>query len=160
MKLFAYLAALVVVLAALFQIFKPAESTSQATVAGSLPATASADVPVPAPATASAPATAPAPAPAPAPANDAADVRIDLVYAGGKLASGPTVSKAKQDDRISLSVTSDTADELHLHGVNLHLQLKPGQKATLDFVATKTGRFVYELHHADIELGAIEVYPR
>jgi hypothetical protein len=54
---------------------------------------------------------------------------------------------------------SDIADELHLHGYDLHIKTKPGETATLRFNASKTGRFGYELHHAKAELGALEVYP-
>jgi plastocyanin len=85
---------------------------------------------------------------------------IEMVVAKGRVVSGPSVVKVTQGDRVRLGVTVDAADELHLHGYNLHLNLKPGQRAQLDFVAGKSGRFTYELHHADLELGAIEVYPR
>jgi hypothetical protein len=85
---------------------------------------------------------------------------LELVFADGRVTSGPNVLKVKKDDRVRLSLTSDVADELHLHGYNLHLHLSPGRRATLEFVAKKTGRFTFELHHADVELGAIEVYPR
>ncbi len=87
-------------------------------------------------------------------------IAIELVVAKGRLVSGDPVVKLKKGDRVQLAITADTADELHLHGYNKRLSLKPGQRALLDFVAGKTGRFTYELHHADIELGAIEVYPR
>jgi hypothetical protein len=85
---------------------------------------------------------------------------LELVFADGRVTSGPNVLKVKKDDRVRLSLTSDVADELHLHGYNLHLHLSPGRRTTLEFVAKKTGRFTFELHHADVELGAIEVYPR
>jgi FtsP/CotA-like multicopper oxidase with cupredoxin domain len=91
---------------------------------------------------------------------DSGATAIELVVAKGRLTSGAPVLKVKQGDHVQLAITADSADELHLHGYNLHLNLKPGQRALLDFVARKTGRFTYELHHADIELGAIEVYPR
>ncbi len=96
-----------------------------------------------------------------APGNAAEDsASIELVVAKGRLVSGPSVTKVKANDRVRLAITTDAADELHLHGYNLHLPLKPGQRAVLEWLATRTGRFTYELHHADISLGAVEVYPR
>lgn len=83
-----------------------------------------------------------------------------FVIAGGKLTSGTPLVRVKQNDRVILHLTADTADELHLHGYNLHLHLKPGVPATLDFRASRTGRYTFELHHADLEVGALEVYPR
>jgi hypothetical protein len=86
-------------------------------------------------------------------------VSVTLQFSGGKLV-GPATITAREGDAISLTVTSDKADELHLHGYDLELTLRPGEPATLKFAATHTGRFTYELHHADIELGTLEVYPR
>lgn len=90
----------------------------------------------------------------------AADRIVELQIAHGALESGPTVVKLMQGDAVTLRVTTDAADELHLHGYDLHLQLCPDEPGTLHFVATRTGRFTYELHQANVELGAIEVYPR
>ena len=68
-------------------------------------------------------------------------------------------SGVHKNDTVSLSVTSDEADELHLHGHDLHARLVPGQAARLEFVARRTGRFTLELHRAGLELGAVEIYP-
>jgi hypothetical protein len=85
---------------------------------------------------------------------------VDLVIAHGKLVSGPSVVRVKQRDPVVFHVTSDVADELHLHGYNLQLALKPGTTATLEVRTARAGRFTYELHRLDLELGALEVYPR
>ena len=58
-----------------------------------------------------------------------------------------------------LELESDTADELHLHGYDLHLAARSGETAVLGFVAKRTGRFGFELHRGRQELGALEVYP-
>lgn len=77
-----------------------------------------------------------------------------------RIASGPTVLKVSQGDEVLLRVTADKADELHLHGYDLQLALKPGVPAELRFVASRSGRFEYELHHAHAEVGALEVQPK
>jgi len=85
---------------------------------------------------------------------------IDLVVARGRLVQGPRVITARAGDHVSIRITSDAEDELHLHGYNLKLHLQPNEPQTLSFDARRTGRFTYELHRHDVELGALEVYPR
>jgi hypothetical protein len=159
-------------LAGLFFLFKPPETPSPAKTTGLAPESSFAAAPAStadriggapesaARAEASVPGS-PSAIPSATASNVTSDVmHVDLVVAHGRLVSGPTVVKVMKNDRVVLSVTSDRADELHVHGINLHLKLKPGQTDSLDFVASVTGRFTYELHRADIELGALEVYPR
>jgi hypothetical protein len=85
---------------------------------------------------------------------------FDIVVQHGKRISGPAVLKVQQGDDVVLQVTADSADELHLHGYNILVKLVPNRPATLHFIAKLTGRFTYELHKSDLELGALEVYPR
>ncbi len=91
---------------------------------------------------------------------DAKPVFFDVVIQNGRRISEPGVLKVHQGDEVILRITSDRADELHLHGYNLHASLTPGKTAALQFTATLTGRFTYELHKAELQLGAVEVYPR
>ena len=108
-----------------------------------------------------APSAAVAPPPAIAAASGTpAGSPIELLVRGGRLVSGPTVIKVAQGDDVTLQITSDAADELHLHGYDLHLHLVAGEPAILKFTASRSGRFEYELHHAHADLGALEVYPR
>lgn len=85
---------------------------------------------------------------------------FELVVAKGKLVSGPATLQVREGDDVQLQITSDQADELHMHGYDLHLSLKPGTPATLAFKAEHSGRFDYELHHAHTELGTLEVQPK
>ena len=85
---------------------------------------------------------------------------FEIVVAGGKLASGPAVISVTEGTPVTLRITTDHADELHLHGYDLTLKLPKGQAAELSFVADRSGRFEYELHHAHLDLGALEVQPR
>jgi heme/copper-type cytochrome/quinol oxidase subunit 2 len=130
-----YLVAGVVVLGVLFRLFKPQPEPP----------------PAPAPAAAAAPAAAPA---APAPKVFA------LVVREGKLVSGPSVIAVSEGDEVRIRITADRADEVHVHGYDLHAHLTPGAQAELAFKATRTGRFEFELHKANLELGALEVRPR
>jgi hypothetical protein len=84
---------------------------------------------------------------------------VDLTVQGGKLKSGPTIIKLVQGQSLTIRIIADRSDELHLHGYDLHLVLSPNETATLAISAEQSGRFTYELHQANMELGAIEVYP-
>lgn len=86
--------------------------------------------------------------------------RIELVVKDSKLVSGPEVITVLQGSAVTLRVTTDHHDELHLHGYDLTLQLPTGQPAELSFVADRSGRFEYELHHSHLTLGALEVQPQ
>jgi plastocyanin len=95
------------------------------------------------------------------PGGEAAQAHVvDIVVHQGKRVSGPAVIKVQQGDEVTLHITSDAADEFHLHGYNLLVHLAPERTATLHFAAKLAGRFTFELHKADVELGAVEVYPR
>lgn len=108
------------------------------------------------PAVASAPASAPVPA---APAVAAFEFRLEK----GHRVSGPELIQVVQGTALSLRLTADRAEELHVHGYDLHLHLKPGEPGTLDFVAEHSGRFDIELHGqggAHGGLVVLEVTPR
>jgi FtsP/CotA-like multicopper oxidase with cupredoxin domain len=98
-----------------------------------------------------------APAAVPAPAQPQV---FELTVKSGKLASGPAVIRVTQGDEIVIRVTSDKADELHLHGYDLHVRLSPGAPGELRFTASRSGRFDYELHKTDTGIGALEVQPK
>jgi FtsP/CotA-like multicopper oxidase with cupredoxin domain len=89
-----------------------------------------------------------------------APVVADIEIRGGRRVSGPAVVKVKQGDNVTLRITNDRVDELHLHGYNLHAPVTPGTPAVLTFTAKFSGRFTFELHKAEIEIGALEVYPK
>lgn len=128
-----FLVAGAVVLGVLFLAFKP-------------------EVPVPPPAG--------GPAPIAAVAASRVPRAVELVVRDGELLAGPAVITLQQDEELTLRVTSDRPDELHLHGYDLALKLQPGAPVELRFRATRSGRFEYELHHAHAELGVVEVRPR
>lgn len=72
---------------------------------------------------------------------------------------GPETFKVRQGDAVDIRITSDKADEAHLHGYDLHVELRSGVAAQLLFTAVKSGRFELELHGAHQTIGALEVYP-
>ena len=93
-------------------------------------------------------------------AHAADPVPIELTVQGGKVAGGARNFRIKRDDPVVIVLRSDRADELHVHGYNLHADVAPNQPATLKFVAGRTGRFSMELHKSGVELGFLEIYPK
>ena len=85
---------------------------------------------------------------------------FELFVKAGRLASGPAIIQVREGEAVTLRVSSDANDELHLHGFDLHARLTPGATAELEFVANRTGRFGLEMHESHRELGALEIYPR
>lgn len=85
---------------------------------------------------------------------------FELEISNKKLVRGQAVIQVQQGETVTLRILSDHHDELHLHGYDLTLPLPTGQAAELRFVADRSGRFEYELHHAHLDLGALEVLPR
>jgi len=71
-----------------------------------------------------------------------------------------------EGDLVELVWTSDEATELHLHGYDLELQVRPGEPADMVVEAHATGRFPITSHgwgeagHGHDALIYLEVYPR
>lgn len=102
------------------------------------------------------------------PAPEAAQARVlepvvptyEWQISGGKLASGPETVQVHEGENLALRFTSDHADELHLHGYDMHLALKPGEQGVLTLQASHSGRFEIELHHSQMVVTVLEVLPK
>jgi hypothetical protein len=62
-------------------------------------------------------------------------------------------------DTIRFTVASDTADEIHFHGYDVHKDVKAGGRATFTVPARIEGRFVVELEHHGTQIAEVEVDP-
>ena len=78
--------------------------------------------------------------------------------------SGTTMSpshlQANEGDTVTVSLTADKYEEIHLHGYDKHFFPSPGQPATLTFPAALTGNFVIEIEATSTPLGLLDVVPR
>ena len=102
-------------------------------------------------------ATAPSPpTESPAPGTPAGQ-RIEVTVAGGQVSGDTGRVPVASGDRVTLVVTSDVADELHLHGYDLRTALTAGTPAELSFQATVPGVFEVELHEAGTVLLTLQV---
>ncbi|WP_328997908.1 cupredoxin domain-containing protein [Kribbella sp. NBC_00709] len=78
----------------------------------------------------------------------AADVVIDVTIAKGKvIPSGATV-KAKAGQSVRINVTTDAADEVHVHGYDKELEVAPGKPGVITFTADTKGTFEIETHES------------
>lgn len=94
------------------------------------------------------------PPPPPAPAFETIRVR------DGKPVGGVRTISVKQGDRVRIQVTStDTADEIHLHGYDTYADVAPGKRARFSFDATAEGIFEIELHGTGTQIGKLAVEP-
>lgn len=80
---------------------------------------------------------------------------IELSIVGGDVEGGVRREKVKQGSQVTLRVTSDVADEVHVHTYDLTVDLVPGQSADLTFLARIPG--VHEIELEDREKKVLEL---
>lgn len=85
---------------------------------------------------------------------------FELVVKNKKLVSGPKTIKVNQGDEMTIKITSDEAEELHIHAYDNGVELKPGKQTTLTFTTSLSGRFPFELENSKTEIGVLEVQPK
>ena len=83
---------------------------------------------------------------------------IDIVLVDG------TVDRVERfdvplDSTVRVTVTGDVADEIHLHGYDLHADVTPQTEAVLEFDATIPGVFEIELEGSGVLIGELQVAP-
>ena len=122
-----------------------------------------AQTPTTAPTTPTAPASGTTPPPSadhePAPQPAAATFQRVSVRAG-KPVGGIEKIKARKGDRARFEVTStDTSDEVHLHGYDISRDVKPGSRARFSFEANAEGIFEVELHGSGTQIAELVVEP-
>jgi heme/copper-type cytochrome/quinol oxidase subunit 2 len=61
------------------------------------------------------------------------------------LPADPKTVRVEEGQKVVIKATADISDEVHLHGYDISVDVKPGQTAILEFTANKTGRFPVEL---------------
>jgi hypothetical protein len=87
----------------------------------------------------------------------AVEQRIEVTVAGGKASGDTGRVQVAVGTPVSLVVTSDVADQVHVHGYDIEQELAPGEPATLQFDATIPGVFEVELHEAGTVLLRLQV---
>jgi len=74
------------------------------------------------------------------------------------------VIAVRHGDDVTLRWTADKPTEIHLHGYDLAVNLRPGAPTPMHFTAKSAGRFAIEAHglgpSMEPTLGYLEVHPR
>ncbi len=92
-----------------------------------------------------------------APATQDAGQRIDVTVTAGRVSGDTGRVPVPLGETVTLTVTGDAADEVHLHGYDLTAPLAAGRPATLTFVADVPGVFEAELHGSGTVLLTLQV---
>jgi hypothetical protein len=85
------------------------------------------------------------------------DQRIEVEVSVGHVSGDTGRVPVAAGSHVTLVVTSDVADEVHVHGYDMEQELSPGQPAEIVFDATIPGVFEAELHEAGTTLLSLQV---
>ena len=83
--------------------------------------------------------------------------RIEVTVRGGQVSGDTGRVPVPVGEVVTLAITSDVADEVHVHGYDLEAALTPGMPTELTFDATIPGVFEVELHEAGTVLLTLQV---
>ncbi|NGO78467.1 hypothetical protein G6045_22825 [Streptomyces sp. YC504] len=87
-----------------------------------------------------------------APDEGSADRTVTITVDGKSVEPPPGRIELKKGQRIRLSVTSDRADTLHVHGYDKEADLPAGRAGTLTLTLDRTGLFEVETHGSGLLL--------
>jgi hypothetical protein len=81
---------------------------------------------------------------------------IEVTVADGKVTGGGR-KQVDKGEPLTLRVTSDEADEVHVHGYDLKVDLEVGQPGEITFTPDVAGVYEVELEDAGLQLLELEV---
>ncbi|MEV0615852.1 hypothetical protein AB0I81_21240 [Nonomuraea sp. NPDC050404] len=81
----------------------------------------------------------------------------EITVTRGRVSPPPGWLEVDKGQSVSITVTSDVADELHVHGYDITAALRPGTPATVRFTADLTGVFQVETHVSKLVLTQLAV---
>lgn len=82
---------------------------------------------------------------------------LEITIVDGKVAGGVQRISVEPAQQVTLRITSDVPEELHVHGYDLTLDLEPGEAGELTFTADIPGVFEVELEHSGLPVAEIRV---
>lgn len=85
------------------------------------------------------------------------DTDVVIGVKGGTVSPPTHRVKVSKGSRVRLLITSDTADEVHVHGYDIEQRLPAGAQTTVAFVANQVGLFEVETHESGLQLVQLEV---
>lgn len=94
--------------------------------------------------------------PGPSPSADDAQA-ISITVSGGEVTGVEPRTVVPTGSRVRLTITSDVADEVHVHGYDLTERLTVAQAVSLEFAADTPGTVEVEMHDAGTVLTRLQV---
>ena len=82
---------------------------------------------------------------------------IEVTYAGGEITGVESQVPVKVGEQVLLRVTSDVAEEIHVHGYDRYADIPAGGTGEVTFTADLAGRWEVELHKAGRPLFTLRV---
>ena len=86
-------------------------------------------------------------------------MQFDIVVKNRKVEGGDALLSVRQNDVVTITITANESDELHLHGYDKSVDFATNTPVTLTFTADKTGHFPFEMEGSKTDLGAVDVLP-
>lgn len=80
---------------------------------------------------------------------------FDIVIEGTEVTGGGRLS-VPLGETVTLRFTSDVADEVHIHGYDIFVELQPGETVEESFTADIPGVVEIETHHGGLILANLE----
>lgn len=75
---------------------------------------------------------------------------IEVSVAAGRVTPSPDRRvEVARGNNVRIVITSDHADEVHVHGYDLEQSVAAGRPTTIEFVADQPGSFEVEMHEID-----------
>ena len=84
-------------------------------------------------------------------------ITITVRIKGGRPVGGIQRATAKKDQQVALIVHSDVADEVHVHGYDIHKDVAAGGTIRIQFKANITGVFEAELESRKLQIAELTV---
>ena len=82
---------------------------------------------------------------------------LSLTVSRGEVTGDTGRVRVALGERVRLTVTADTTDEIHVHGYDLHQDTSTGTPVNLEFVADRPGVFEVELEESRLLLTRLQV---
>ena len=84
---------------------------------------------------------------------------VRVVVVNGVPSGGIVRETVAKGDRVALVVTSDVADEVHVHGYDVSRDIAAGGTVRIRFKVTLPGRFEVELEERGVPIAELTVSP-
>ncbi len=84
-------------------------------------------------------------------------VSIAVTIANGKVTPSGATYEVSVGSKVTITVTSDAADTVHVHGYEIEKEVVAGTPTVITFTADKTGSYEVETHVVEATIATLHV---